>query len=315
MSTVNVRVPASSANLGGGFDCVGVAIDRWLAVEASLAGEWSDTTVDRRGTLRALDLDAAEDRLVQGYHAAAVAAGIAHPPAVHLRANSEIPIGRGLGSSAAATVAGALAANQLLSLGLDEHALLDVAGAVEGHADNAAPALFGGATLVTAVRGAQDVVRGKAHASGCLVRALELHPEIALVFAVPDFGIETRAARAVLPEFVPHRTASGAAARAAALVQGLTRGDVGLLGVGLDDVLHVPFRRRLVKGYAAVTAAARSAGAAGATLSGSGSAIVAIALNADVAAAAGEAMRAAWAECGVAATTIQPSIVREFACR
>jgi homoserine kinase len=97
-----------------------------------------------------------------------------------------------------------------------------------------------------------------------------------LIFAVPDFTLSTERARAVLPTTVPHRTAVTAAARAAALVHGLAHAHPGLLALGLDDVLHVPHRRALMRGYDDVTAAARAAGAYGATLSGSGSTIVAL---------------------------------------
>ena len=290
----SVQVPASSANLGGGFDCVGIALDCWLRLEASLAPE---TAIERRGTLAALDLEAAEDRIIQGFAAACAAAHRAAEP-LRIIAESAIPIGKGLGSSAAATVAGALAANQLLDLGLGQDQLLACCAAVEGHPDNVAPALLGGAVLV----------------AGGLVRPLELHEGLALVIAVPDFSVETRRSRAILPEFVPHRTASNAAARAAALVQGLATGDPARRAAGLDDVLHVPFRHRLIPGYRAVTRAAVAAGAVGATLSGSGSSILAVTLDAGSAPAIGAAMLDAWAEYSILADILQPSIVREVLC-
>ena len=298
-----IQVPASTSNLGAGFDCIGVAVDLWLHVAASLQERSAGWTVFRAGTLTAVNCAPADDRLVAGFRAACAAAHSAFEGGVAFNAHSAIPVGKGLGSSAAATLAGALAANELLQLGLDDAALLDACSGVEGHADNVAPALAGGATLVAR------------RAGGYLAMPVDVHPDIALVFAVPDFVLETRRARAVLPEFVPHRTAAGAVARAASLVRGLASGDAVLLGLGLDDVLHVPFRRRLVPGYGEVTAAARAAGAFGATLSGSGSSIVALA-PAACSLAVAEAMRAAWHKLGVEAAVIQPSIVRELlACR
>ena len=301
--TALIQVPASASNLGAGFDCIGVAVDLWLHVSAALQDRSAGWTVCRAGTLTTVDCAPADDRLVAGFAAACAAAGAACDHGVSFNAHSSIPVGRGLGSSAAATLAGALAANALLQLALDDDALLAACSDVEGHADNVAPALAGGATLVARRR----------H-GGYLVTPVDVHPDIALVFAVPDFVLETRRARAVLPEFVPHRTAAGAVARAASLVRGLSSGDERLLALGLDDVLHVPFRRRLVPGYGEVTAAARAAGAFGATLSGSGSAIVALAPAARAPAVA-DAMRAAWAAHGIEAEVIQPSIVREVACR
>jgi homoserine kinase len=133
------------------------------------------------------------------------------------------------------------------------------------------------------------------------VTPLVVHPSIAFVFAVPDFTVETKHARAVLPATLPYAQAVRAAAKSAALVQGLVRGDPGLLAAALDDVLHVPFRRALVRGYDDVTGAARRAGAYGATLSGSGPTLVALAPLAQ-AAAVGAAMVRAWRDCAVAAT-------------
>lgn len=301
---VTIRVPASTSNLGAGFDCVGVAVSLWLKLEATLLDAGACAfELHRQGMLATLDVAVADDRLTRGFVAACEAAGAYIARAVVLDATSEIPIGRGLGSSAAATVAGALAANELLGLDLSAESLLEICGAIEGHPDNVAPILAGGATLFT--RGAD----GRA-----VVTPLDVHPDLAFVIAVPTFSVHTALARSMLPQNVSHRTASDAASRAAALVHGLAHADGPLLGVALDDVLHVPFRSRLIPGYAHIAAAARQAGAWGATLSGSGSSILAIAPPA-VATAVGAAMAAAWRQQGVAADIIHPSIVREFACR
>jgi len=176
----------------------------------------------------------------------------------------------------------ALAATALLGIGLEPERLLAVCAEIEGHPDNVAPALNGGATLVL-----------ERPAGGFLATALEVHPSIAFVFAVPDFTLETKRARAALPAVVPHATAATAAARGAALVRGLATGDTELLAIALDDVLHVPYRAALVRGYDAVTSAARGAGAHGATLSGSGPTVVALCpLNRTRAVA--DAMSQAW---------------------
>jgi homoserine kinase len=289
---VTVHVPASTSNLGAGFDCIGVAVGRWLSVAAQRSGAGEGTLVIHRfGMVAPIDLPAERDLVHVGFTAACRAAGRKVPSNLVLGVRSDIPIGRGLGSSAAAVVAGAVAANQLLSLALDDGAITELCTEIEGHPDNVAPAVYGGAVLAVRPAGGR-----------LIAAALEIHDSLALVFAVPDFAVETKRARAVLPEAVSHETAVAAAARAAALVRGLATAHPALLAAGLDDLLHVPHRRTLVAGYDAVTGAAVQAGAYGATLSGSGSTIVAVAPR-DSARAVERAMAAAWRDAGIAAET------------
>jgi homoserine kinase len=132
------------------------------------------------------------------------------------------------------------------------------------------------------------------------VSPLDVHPSLAFVFAVPEFVLETKRARAALPNVVPHVTAVSAAAKGAALVRGLATADEAMLAAALDDVLHIPHRRRLVRGYDAVAAAAIEAGAIGATLSGAGSSMLAV-TKVEKADAVGAAMAHAWQLTGVSA--------------
>lgn len=294
--SVSVRVPASTSNLGGGFDCVGMAVDRWLTLTAALtpAPRGSDTagvTITRDGALRSVMCAPEADLIVRGFAAACAHRGRALPHGVLLHATSEIPVGRGLGSSAAALVAGAAAANVLLGLDLDDDALLALCAGLEGHADNVAPAIRGGATLVV-------------HAAGGAPYAapLEVHPSLRFAFAVPELTVDTSRARAALPPSLAHEEARRGAAAAAALVRGLATGDPALLAAGFEGPLHIPYRRPLVPGYDAVTAAALAAGAAAATLSGSGSSIVAVA-SAEAAPRVAAAMEAAWRAEGITATS------------
>jgi homoserine kinase len=288
---VIVRVPGSTSNLGAGFDCVGVAVDRWLAVTVTATKRGSAApTLERRGTLSVLDVPPDQDLLIRGIAAACGKTGRTVPSGLSLIAESDIPIARGLGSSAAATVAGAAAANALLGLDLDREDLIALCAELEGHPDNVAPAVHGGAKLVLPA----------VPPNGPIVAALVVHDSIALVFAVPDFTVETKRARAVLPATLPHEQAVRAAAKAAALVHGLAHADARLLAAALDDLLHVPFRLQLVPGYADVTAAAAAAGAYGATLSGSGPTVVAVTRRSH-ADAVGEAMVRAWRAHGTAA--------------
>lgn len=287
--TVRVRVPASTSNLGGGFDCVGIAVARWLRLDARLV-PGGDTKVElvRGGTLSAVECPPVDDLIYRGFVAACTAAGHRVPRGLVLDATSEIPVGRGLGSSAAALVAGAAAANALLELCLADDELAHICGDIEGHSDNVGPSLLGGAVFAT--RSASD----------CPILApIDVHRSLRLAFVVPDFPVDTHRARAALPEVIPHVDARRAAAASAALVLGLTSGDADLLAVGLEGPLHVPHRRALVREYRSVVAAARAAGAIGATLSGSGSAIVALA-DKSRAPAVAETMREAWRAAGVA---------------
>jgi homoserine kinase len=291
---VHIRVPASTSNLGAGFDCVGVAVDRWLTVAITL-GPQNDVTISRAGTLADLDVGPDADRIVVGFRAACLHAGRRDTEGLCVRARSTIPVARGLGSSAAATVAGVVAANALLELGLDDRIVASIAANVEGHPDNVAPAVFGGATL--ALRSGEALE----------VRSLTVSPELSLVLAVPDFPVETAHARALLPPTVSHEVARRAAALGAALVQGLATADHALLAAALDDVLHVPHRRALVAGFDAVVHAARAAGAYGATLSGSGSAIAAIAPR-TLASSVARGMQTAWANAGIEAEAFESHI-------
>jgi homoserine kinase len=293
--SVSVRVQGSTANLGSGFDCVGIAVDRSIRLIARRRAGGGSVAVERHGALGGLAVPPEDDLLYLGFAAACRQAGAEPPAGLQLEATSDIPIARGLGSSAAAVVAGAVAARALCDLPLEDPALAALCAGIEGHADNVAPSLWGGAVLVLAGAGADGEL---------LCAPIAVHPSLVLTFAVPDFTVSTERARAVLPPSVAHRTAVVAAAKSAALVQGLARADAGLLAAGLDDVLHVPHRRALIRGFDEVTAAARAAGAFGATLSGSGSTLVAVAPAAR-ATAVEAAMGDAWRAGGVTAETFQ----------
>src|SRR4051812_18813193 len=208
-SRARVRVPATSANLGAGFDCVGVAVDRWLSAAVDVPADSlrhpPELTITRRGTVASMSLGAEDDAVYAGFKAACAARGKTPPAGMHFVIDSEIPFARGLGSSSAALVAGARLANAVLSLAIDDSELAHVCARIEGHADNVAPAVFGGAML--AVPAAGDP-------GGHWVFApLETHPSIAFVFVVPSYSIETASARAILPRVLAHPTAAVAAAK------------------------------------------------------------------------------------------------------
>jgi len=251
--TLTVRVPASTSNLGAGFDCLGLALDLWL--EARL--EFGEGPPSYSGTLAGLDAESdLTYRMLDEREALAGRRLVAH---------SDIPIGKGLGSSAAAIVAGIALARLALDDPFDRDVIFRGAAQEEGHPDNAGPAVYGGLVLA-------------AHRP----TKLSLHRDLGVALAIPGHAISTKAARDLLPAAVPRDTVVAQAARSAALVLGLTWGDPDLIDFGMDDRLAVPYRRNLIRGYDAAVSAALDAGAYGVTISGAGSALVAIASQDDV---------------------------------
>jgi homoserine kinase len=233
-----VRVPASSANLGPGYDTFACALALHLELEVEETGTFAVET----------DLRIARDErnlAVRGF------ARLADPAAFTFRLRSRIPLSGGLGSSAAAYVAGLSAADHLFELDAD---LLALGTALEGHPDNVAAALSGGFVIC---------------ADGAATR---FDPAVGLeaVVVVPDRPVRTKAARAALPSAVPMGDAVFNTAHGALLVLGLARGDWDLVAAGLDDRLHQPHREHLYPRSMEIVRAARSLGALGATISGAG---------------------------------------------
>jgi homoserine kinase len=229
-----------------------------------------------------------------GFGLACARRGVPVPDALAFTMTSEIPVARGLGSSAVSLVAGIMLANEALALGLTQAEVLGVGSDFEG------------APGQRRADGARRRGAGRAHAERLGVDAARRARFVRHRARIPDFETSTREMRAALPDTLPRRDAVLAAGKSAALVRGLATGDPGMLAHALDDVLHVPYRRALVRGYDEVVAAALAAGAFGATLSGSGSTVLALAPR-ELAAAAAAAMCDAWAALGVRA---EPAVAR-----
>lgn len=263
LRTARVRVPATSANLGPGFDCLGLAVARYLEVTATLAD--TDTfAYTGVGTVA----DTPDNLTHQGFRAA-FAALEQTPPPVAFRAHNTIPLARGLGSSSAALVAGAALADAFLGGALGRDGVFGLAAGLEGHPDNVAPAVYGGFTV-------SAKVSSKTGTSGYLCQALPLPARWHLLFAVPEAELLTREARAVLPDHYTRADAVFNASRCALWTTAVALDRPELLRVASADRLHEPYREPLIPGLAGCRAALLTAGADAAFLSGAGPTLAAI---------------------------------------
>ena len=249
-SSISVRVPATSANLGPGFDCLGMALNLWATVTLSRDASQDDHPMAR------MALNAA--------HALFAAADLEPPHGCAATYERSIPIARGLGASAVARVGGVLAANALAGQPFDREHLLLLATELEGHADNAAPALFGGLQVV--VREHQRLTHV----------AVPLPAGMKAVLLIPELRMPTQKSRKLLPQSLSRTDAVRNASRTALLVAALSQARFDLLDEATKDRLHQPARAKLFPAMYAIFESARAAGAHCAYLSGGGSTICAL---------------------------------------
>jgi homoserine kinase len=245
---VRVRVPATSANLGPGFDSLGLALTLYDDVVVRVTDE-PGLTVDVAGMGAATVARNARNLVVRAMRSTFARLG-SKPRGLEVVCANRIPHGRGLGSSAAAIVAGVVAARTLVVGGherLDDEATLALATELEGHPDNVAACLMGGLTL------------SWTDESGARATSLDVSTALAPVALVPGSSSSTKATRKMLPDVVPHADAAHSAARAALLVEGLRR-KPELLLVATDDRLHQPYRAEAMPRSAALLAELREAG-------------------------------------------------------
>lgn len=259
---IRVQVPATTANLGPGFDCLGMALELYNMVEMIPTSRGLTIEITGEG---AADVPRDERNLV--YQAAQrVFHQLGYSPAgLKLRLSNQIPVARGLGSSTSAIVGGVIAANLLAGGRLSVKEIINLSSSIEGHPDNVAPAVLGG--IVVSVQAEGEV------------KFLKIQPPQNLkgVVAVPDFTLTTKTSREALPTQVAFQDAAFNVGRVALLVAALQQGDLGLLGTAMEDRLHQSFRSSLIPGFKKVLAAAKLAGARGVTLSGAGPTVIAFA--------------------------------------
>lgn len=265
---LTVEIPATSANLGAGYDCLGLALDLYDRIELEVRG-WSrgaiELAVDGEG---AGELpDDRDNRFVRGLEAALIEARGPLPEGVgwRIEMQNRIPIARGLGSSAAATVGGLVAGNALAGEPLTNADLLRLATGIEGHPDNAAAALLGGFTVAADLDGVVEALR------------FDAPRDLRAVLFIPDRRLSTKDMRKALPSKVPLADAVSNLGRVALGVAGIATGRTELLRELTVDRLHEPYRAHVYPELPRIVTAARDAGALGACLSGAGSTILAFA--------------------------------------
>ena len=291
ISTITVTVPATTANLGPGFDCIGAALSlynqfQFSRLELSATEKLKITVTGQEAAkVKTDDSNLAYQAFVKLYEHLNQS-----PPPVAIHIDMQVPLARGLGSSATAIVGGLFGANELARKPLSQVEVMQLAIELEGHPDNVVPALLGGCRLAAS----------NAPGGSWQICDIPWHPDIVSVVAIPDFELSTAEARKVLPTDYSRADAIFNAAHLGLLVRALATGDRDWLRCALQDKIHQPYRQSLIQGYEAVQQAALNAGAYGIVISGAGPTLLAL-TDATNAVAVEKAMAAAWMEFGVKA--------------
>ncbi|MEG3910371.1 homoserine kinase [Microcoleus sp. w2-18bC1] len=323
-STVTVTVPATTANLGPGFDCIGAALSlynrfQFSRLEPSATEKLKITVTGKETTkVKTDDSNLAYQAFIKLY-------GYLNqsPPPVAIHIDMQVPLARGLGSSATAIVGGLVGANELAGKPLSQVEVMQLAIELEGHPDNVVPALLGGCRLAASnappqpplskgglreefpltdagITQSPPLSKGGQGGGSWEICDIPWHPNIVPVVAIPDFELSTAEARKVLPADYSKADAIFNAAHLGLLVRALETGNENWLRCALQDKIHQPYRQSLIKGYEAVQQAALNAGAYEMVISGAGPTLLALTDMAN-AEAVEKAMAAAWMEFGVKA--------------
>jgi len=270
---ISVKVPATTANMGPGFDCFGMALSIYNTV--TLEETVYPTTGLEINILRDHELDAASltiptDETNIVYKAVELLYSYTGqtPPAMRINIQSKIPVAKGLGSSASVIVGGILAANELLGNPADEAALLSIANEVEGHPDNVVPAMLGGFVL------------SSAEEDGSIIyKKIDWPEDWKIIAAIPDYELATQISRSVLPKTISLEDAVFNCKRCAMFIEALNTKDPELMKFALSDRLHQPYRSRLVPGFDEILESIKEIETIGTVLSGAGPSIIVISNN------------------------------------
>ncbi len=259
------RIPASTTNLGPGFDVLGLALQLYSTVTLEITGENKEVVVS------GIDFEkipsTPEHSGFKAVETIFQRSGIPQPKGMRLRIENGIPAIRGLGGSGTAILGGLLTANELCDGPFSLSDILNIASEIEGHPDNVAASLYGG--MVISVQDSNRIYTIK----------LDCNPALHVVLAIPEFTLSTQAARDILPDKVKFSDAIYNISRCSLLVASIATGKLDMLSLSMKDVLHQPYRSNLIPGFDEVVEAASDAGALGITLSGAGPTVAAFCLN------------------------------------
>lgn len=255
-NSITVKVPATTANIGPGFDCMGMALTLYNLFTFTPTD--TGLTIDVTGEGSAIIPKNRENLLIKAMQFFCDEGGYRFPD-VHIDQINHVPAASGMGSSSTAVIAGLMGANGLLGFPANQEEILQLATRMEGHPDNVAPALFGGLVVVPMGQTGEAI----------LVERIDV-PPLRVLIVLPEFELLTNDARAALPVEVSRSDAIFNLSRTPLVVRALEQGNYTKLGQVLDDRLHQPFRMALIPGMQAAFKAAREAGASAVTISGAG---------------------------------------------
>jgi len=289
---ITVKVPATSANLGPGFDSLGLALDLWNEAEFIPTNDRKiSLTIEGEGRDK-LPTDA-NNAIVDAALQVYTLAGKSYH-GMQIRCTNRVPLGSGLGSSSAALLTGMLGANAILGEPFSRDEILKLAIETEGHPDNVAPAMLGG--LVASII-------HESHVVSLRITLTDQRAPIHITVVFPDFDFPTRQARAILPRQIELKDAIYNLSRAVIITEAFRQGDLNMLHEAMSDKLHQPYRLPLIPGAQAAMDAAKVAGASAVALSGAGPSLIAFCSKPDP--AVGEAMKRAFEGAGMQARVFQ----------
>jgi len=293
-----IDVPATSANMGPGFDCFGIALQLYNKFLFQVSYDEPDTLSFRANF--PLRQNPRTNLVYKAYCHTLSELGYKSIPGLDISVISDIPSARGLGSSATAVVAGVLAAGAISGINLRLSEAIEIATQIEGHPDNVAPAILGGMTI--SIQEKQGVYSQK----------LEWPDELAILVGIPDIKVRTQSARKVLPKHVTFDEAVFNLRRSALLIGSLGKKDWRGLSIAMHDKLHQTARASLIPGLNKVLGAARDAGAIGAVVSGSGPCVLIVVngANSNTIKSVGAAVVKSWANAKIEAEVKQLSVQR-----